>query len=457
MKPRDYLAGGQRALIRFAAGHCTLGEIVVAATDVGICAILLGDDAEALVRDLQDRFPKAELVGGDAGFESLVGQVIAHVDRPTGNFELPLDIRGTAFQQRVWQALQTIPAGSTASYSEVARQPRRARRRARSGRRLRGERHRSRDPVSPRRPAGRRLVGLSLGRGAQARAAAQGVGALSPLRASLDAKGHAILGHLLSGAQCADMVALYDAPLEPGEPPRFRSRIAMERYNFGRGEYQYFAYPLPEPVSELRRSLYAQLQPIANEWNELMGIDIRYPPEHDEFMERCRAAGQTRPTPLMLKYLPGDYNCLHQDLYGEHVFPLQATVLLSAPGRDFEGGEFVMTEQRPRMQSRPIVVPLERGDAVVLPVHHRPVQGGRGTYRVNMRHGVSELRSGQRHTLGIIFHDAPVISSPTSICRRCRTSGSKTAPSSLEASRCRSPKYLLPTSIAWPCRRRCDT
>jgi hypothetical protein len=232
------------------------------------------------------------------------------------------------------------------------------------------------------------------------------VASAAALRTSLDSKGYAILKGLWSADECDAMVASYDAPQGVGEPPRFRSRIVMERYNFGRGEYQYFAYPLPEPVFELRRSLYERLRPIANDWNRLMGVDVHYPDEHAEFLERCRAAGQTRPTPLLLKYLPGDYNCLHQDLYGEHVFPLQATVLLSAPERDFDGGEFVMTEQRPRMQSRPIVVPLAQGDAVVLPVHHRPVQGSKGIYRVSMRHGVSELRRGQRHTLGIILHDA---------------------------------------------------
>ncbi len=186
----------------------------------------------------------------------------------------------------------------------------------------------------------------------------------------------------------------------------FRSRIVMARHAFGRGEYKYFAYPLPALVGRLRRNLYPALARIANRWNMEMGIDVRYPAAHAAFLKRCHEAGQTRPTPLLLQYGAGDYNCLHQDLYGEHVFPLQVTGLLSEPGRDFEGGEFVLIEQRPRMQSRASVVPLCRGDAVVFPVHHRPVRGTRGIYRVNLRHGVSEIRRARRHTLGIIFHDA---------------------------------------------------
>ena len=216
----------------------------------------------------------------------------------------------------------------------------------------------------------------------------------------LDAQGAAGLGTTLSREQCAALAACY---------PRdelFRSRVVMARHGFGRGQYKYFEYPLPEPIAALRTALYSPLAEIANRWNEAMGIDVRYPPEHAEYLERCHQAGQTKATPLLLQYGEGDYNCLHQDLYGEHVFPLQATFLLSEPGRDFTGGEFVMTEQRPRMQSRPHVVPLGLGDGVVFAVRHRPVRGTRGTYRVNLRHGVSRIRSGRRYTLGIIFHDA---------------------------------------------------
>lgn len=218
--------------------------------------------------------------------------------------------------------------------------------------------------------------------------------------AELESAGHAVVGPLLDGETCEALAGLY------GEDTPFRSRVVMERHGFGKGEYKYFSYPLPEPIAALRAPLYRRLAPVANRWTAAMGLDTRYPAEHAQFLERCHAAGQTRPTPLLLKYGPGDYNCLHQDLYGETVFPLQVAILLSAPGTDFTGGEFVLTEQRPRMQSRAEVVPLGQGDAVVFPVHTRPVNGTRGIYRVNMRHGVSRVRSGQRHTLGIIFHDA---------------------------------------------------
>ncbi|QDL39087.1 proline hydroxylase [Rhodoferax sediminis] len=216
----------------------------------------------------------------------------------------------------------------------------------------------------------------------------------------LDAQGSAVIERLIAPAECQTLAALY---------PRdalFRSRVVMARHGFGRGEYKYFSYPLPDLIGALRTALYPHLAPIANRWNTAMGIDVRYPDRHAAFIERCHTAGQSRPTPLLLQYGAGDYNCLHQDLYGEHVFPLQVVILLSEPGRDFSGGEFVMTEQRPRMQSRPMVLPLRQGDAAVIAVHHRPVQGTRGVYRVNLRHGVSRVHTGQRHTAGIIFHDA---------------------------------------------------
>jgi hypothetical protein len=205
---------------------------------------------------------------------------------------------------------------------------------------------------------------------------------------------------LLDASGCAALAAHYD------DDTRFRSRVVMGRHGFGRGEYKYFAHPLPDAVAALRTALYPPLAAIANRWNEQTGLAPRYPDDHAAWLARCHAAGQTKPTPLLLRYGPGDYNCLHQDLYGELVFPLQATVLLSRPGDDFAGGEFLLTEQRPRMQSRAEVVPLRQGEAVIFPVHHRPVAGTRGIYRVNMRHGVSRLRGGRRHTLGIIFHDA---------------------------------------------------
>ena len=218
--------------------------------------------------------------------------------------------------------------------------------------------------------------------------------------ADLDERGSSSLEKLLGAGECEALAGLY------ADERRFRSRVVMARHGFGRGEYQYFAHPLPDLVAALRTALYARLAPIANRWSEALGSAVRYPAAHADFLARCRAAGQTRPTPLLLRYGPGDYNCLHQDLYGEHAFPLQVAILLSEPEKDFSGGELVLTEQRPRMQSRAEVVPLRRGDGVVFAVSDRPVRGTRGTYRVKMRHGVSRLRSGQRTTLGVIFHDA---------------------------------------------------
>jgi hypothetical protein len=234
-----------------------------------------------------------------------------------------------------------------------------------------------------------------------AAAAVERVDALAWNRVSgdLDADGCAVLERLLAPEACAALAALYP------DDGHFRSRVIMGRHGFGRGEYKYFSYPLPETIAGLRTALYARLSPVANRWNEALHLDVRYPAEHRDFLARCHAAGQRKPTPLLLQYGPDDFNCLHQDLYGEHVFPIQVAILLSKPGRDFSGGEFVLTEQRPRMQSRAEVVPLRQGDAVAFAVHHRPVQGTRGVYRVNLRHGVSRIRSGRRHTVGIIFHD----------------------------------------------------
>jgi len=217
---------------------------------------------------------------------------------------------------------------------------------------------------------------------------------------NLDAQGSAMLERLLSPDECRTLAGLYS------DEHLFRSRVVMARHGFGRGEYKYFSYPLPAMIADLRSTVYPHLAPLANRWKAAMRIDIRYPQAHADFLVRCHEAGQVRATPLLLQYGPDDYNSLHQDLYGEHVFPLQVAILLSEPGTDFTGGEFVLTEQRPRMQSRPEVVPLRVGDAVIFAVHHRPVQGSRGTYRVNLRHGVSRVRSGHRHTLGVIFHDA---------------------------------------------------
>jgi hypothetical protein len=216
----------------------------------------------------------------------------------------------------------------------------------------------------------------------------------------LDRQGWAVLPKLLAWGECDALASLY------GDTPAFRSHVVMARHGFGKGEYRYFSYPLPDLVQALRAELYPRLAPIANSWHERMGMNVRFPATHAAFLERCHAAGQRRPTPLLLQYGPGDYNCLHQDLYGEHVFPLQAAILLSDPNEAFEGGEFVLTEQRPRMQSRAVVVPFTKGDAVLFAVNSHPHRGTKGDYRVMLRHGVSEVRAGRRHTLGIIFHDA---------------------------------------------------
>lgn len=220
------------------------------------------------------------------------------------------------------------------------------------------------------------------------------------IEGELDAQGAAVIEHLVTPAECEALAALY------AQERRFRSRVVMARHGFGRGEYRYFDDPLPAVVDALREAVYPRLVPTANRWQEALGQETRFPAQHAEFIARCHAAGQRRPTPLLLQYGEGDYNCLHQDLYGAQVFPLQVVVLLSEPGRDFDGGEFVMTEQRPRQQSRPMVLPLRQGDAAVIAVHQRPVRGARGTVRVNLRHGVSRLRAGRRHAAGIIFHDA---------------------------------------------------
>jgi len=220
------------------------------------------------------------------------------------------------------------------------------------------------------------------------------------IEGDLDARGNALIEGLITPEQCAVLAGMY------ADDARFRSRVVMARHGYGSGEYRYFRYPLPDVVAELRSAFYPRLVSIANRWNEAMAAAAQYPAAHADFIARCHAVGQARPTPLLLQYASGDYNCLHQDLYGDEVFPLQVAILLSEPQRDFDGGEFVLTEQRPRMQSRAEVVPLRQGDAVIFAVHHRPVQGAHGIHRVNLRHGVSRVRSGTRHTLGIIFHDA---------------------------------------------------
>jgi hypothetical protein len=242
-----------------------------------------------------------------------------------------------------------------------------------------------------------KLTSASADNSAEARVAAYDWKALA---GELDGFGCAVLPELLTPEECRKVAALYP------EESHFRSHIIMARHGFGKGEYRYFKYPLPDLIGSLRTALYPRLADVANVWNLRMGIDERYPDQHASFLRECHEAGQTRPTPLLLQYVPGDFNCLHQDLYGDLAFPIQVAILLSEPGRDFTGGEFALTEQRPRMQSRVEVVPLRQGDAVAFAVHNRPVQGSKGNYRVNLRHGVSRVRSGMRHTVGIIFHDA---------------------------------------------------
>ena len=342
----------------------------------------------------------AETVHASGGFQSSLA-----IPRQTARFTIGLPSRA-----------YTVVLRPSYRFSEVG---------AGCGEGLCGEPAGGGDSMPSCRPPRRRIVRLPMGRGTQAHASGKGGTAMiavvhdpSEIASSkdltgrvtardwqrvsndLDAQGCAMIEGLLTPEECAAIAGLYQGD------DMFRSRVVMGSHGFGRGEYKYFSYPLPDIVTGLRTSFYPHLVPIANRWNQAMGLDVRFPAAHADFIARCHVAGQRRPTPLLLQYMVGDYNCLHQDLYGEHVFPMQIAILLSKPGQDFTGGEFVLTEQRPRMQSRPEVVPLTQGDAVVFAVHHRPVQGTRGVYRVNVRHGVSRLRSGHRHTLGIIFHDA---------------------------------------------------
>ena len=424
MTPSDFRAGGADTEIQFAVAECSLGSILVAQSPNAASAPFSSATIPMRSRaSSRIAFRAPRLSAAMPAFERTVAQVVGFVEQPALGLDLPLDVRGTAFQQRVWQALRDIPAGSTASYAEIAARIGRPPQRARRGPGVR-PRIRLRSPIPCHRVVRTdgSALGLPLGRGAQAHAAAarrcgmrsavaeQETAAdvaarveradWTAVAAALDEAGWATVPGLLNDSECADIAGFY------GDDRRFRSHVVMARHGFGRGEYKYFRYPLPEIVSGLRTTLYRRLAPIANRWNELMGIPVTFPPEHEAFIDRCHQAGQRRPTPLLLQYGEGDFNALHQDVYGEHLFPLQAAVLLAEPGEDFTGGEFVLTEQRPRMQSRVEVVPLGRGDAVIWAVRNRPVQGTRGAYRVNMRHGVSRLRSGRRHTLGVIFHDA---------------------------------------------------
>src|SRR5262245_671761 len=420
-----FTSGGTGESIRFAVGKCSLGSILVAATEQGVCAILLGDDADALLHDLQGRFPMAQLIGGDPRLRGRGGQGRRFCRGTVAGSRSAARCAGVDFRAARLASAAGNPGRLDGELCGDRRTYRRTERSVRCWASLCIECYRRRHSLPSGRSQEWRARRLPLGRSAQARAsrtrgtvmnaAAKTVTSIAPSKSvservekldwervwqELDAQGSVMIGRLLSPDESQSLAALYP------KDDIFRSRVVMARHGFGRGEYKYFRYPLPDLIAGLRTAIYPHLVPIANRWNEAMGIDVRYPEEHADFIERCRQAGQDRPTPLLLQYGADDYNCLHQDLYGEHVFPLQLTILLSRPDKDFTGGEFVMTEQRPRMQSRPLVVPLRQGDGVVFAVHNRPVQGTRGMYRVNLRHGVSRVRSGHRHTVGIIFHDA---------------------------------------------------
>ncbi len=397
MKPSEYRAGGANTAIHFSVGECSLGSILVARSARGVCAIMLGDEPEALLHELEDRFPKARLIGGDEDFERLVAKVVGFVEEPKKGLDLPLDVRGTAFQQRVWRALQQIPVGKTVSYADLAKRigaPKAVRAVANAC---------GANPIAVAIPCHRVVhkdgtaVGLSLGRRTQARTAQAREGGVNVeakigaadadarlaqidwtrVAGELNGAGAAMVERLLTAKECREIAALYD------DDSRFRSRIVMARHGFRTGRVQVLLLSASAVGRELAdRALSAsradrQCVERAHGHRDALSREAprvsRAVPQH----------GQTRPTPLLLRYEAGDYNCLHQDLYGELAFPLQTAILLSEPGKDFTGGEFVLTEQRPRMQSRAEVVPLRQGDAVVFAVHHRPVKGTRGTYRVN--------------------------------------------------------------------------
>jgi O-6-methylguanine DNA methyltransferase len=411
--------------IAHAIGECALGQVLIARSAKGVCAILIGANRGELEVDLASRFPKSMLVANEAVVHDDLTKVIRFVEKPAEGLYLPLDIRGTPFQRRVWEKLRAIPVGRTVTYTDVAywvgplTSPRAVagacasnpialaipcHRVVRSNGDLACYQwgvERKREMIEREATVMSARSGIispaSGGSSSEARIAAYDWQALA---GELDNYGCAVLPKLLSPEECRTVAAIY-----PDES-YFRSHINMARHGFGKGEYRYFKYPLPDILDGLRTALYPGLARAANEWNGRMGINERYPDDHASFLKRCHDAGQTRPTPLLLQYVAGDFNCLHQDLYGDLAFPIQVAILLSEPGKDFTGGEFVLTEQRPRMQSRAEVVPLRQGDAVAFAVHNRPVQGSKGNYRVNLRHGVSRVRSGTRHTVGIIFHDA---------------------------------------------------
>jgi len=427
MTPSSFRDRGAGEQIRYAIGSCSLGMILVAASRRGVCAVLLGESSESLASDLRDRFANATWVDGGPDFTEWMAKVVRFVDTPGVSLDLPLDIRGTAFQQRVWQTLQQIPLGSTVSYTAVAEtlgEPRSVRAVAQAcaanplavivpcHRVVRKDGH----PSGYRWGADRKrrllvreqaLTTPGPNGGIETTKIASGHGSTNRLddfdwpriETELDERGWAMIPELIPSDLCMVLRASYE------DDSLFRKRISMAAHGYGRGEYKYMSDPLPESVSTLRSGLYTKLVGLANRWSDAMAQD-HYPAEHADFLDRCHRAGQTKPTPLLLRYERGDYNRMHQDLYGEHVFPIQVAILLSRPGDEFSGGEFVLSEQRPRMQAKVDIVPLRCGDAVAFAVRERPTRGARGIVRLRMRHGVSPLTAGTRYTLGIIFHDA---------------------------------------------------
>lgn len=414
MRARDYRAGGAGAVIRFAVGQCSLGAILVAQSQRGICAILLGDDPDALVQDLQDQFPKAQLIGGDSLFEQLVAQVVGFVEAPSLGLNLPLDIRGTAFQERVWQAVREIPAGSTATYAEVAKRigaPKAVRAVAQAC----GTNHiavaipchrvvrRKADISGYRWGVDRKRQLLQRESRSMDPTATTTIDAAvdrlewERLAHELDIEGYAVLPGLLSARETVQLKDL--AGMSAGD-----HRVDLASVGLGCGTAFPLAQSLPVPLASYQAAIYRHLVPIADRWNQVLSSQRRDSGTLETVRTRSRDVGQLKDRSYLSSLVGGEYQELHQSLESPHSFPFRLVALLSEPGRDFTGGEFVMTEQRPRAQSRPMVVPLQAGDAVIITTTQRPFKGMNGYYRVNMRHAISRVRSGERVGLELLFN-----------------------------------------------------